>query len=71
MKSFKKFYTVFEQAILLNLVIAYLISFMFVFDEQIRNTEWMGLIWISQFIILGILLVKRSKQKGWTWPSRP
>jgi hypothetical protein len=71
MKSFKKFYTVFEQAILLNLVIAYLISFMFVFDEQIRNTEWMGLIWISQFIILGILLVKRSKQKGWAWPSRP
>jgi hypothetical protein len=71
MKSFKKFYTVFEQAILLNLVIAYLISFMFVFNEQIRNTEWMGLIWISQFIILGILLVKRSKQKGWTWPSRP
>ena len=71
MKNLKKWYLAFEQAILFNLVVAYLMSFMFVFDEQMRNTEWMGLVWITQFVILGLLLVKRSKQKGWTWPSRP
>jgi uncharacterized membrane protein HdeD (DUF308 family) len=71
MKNLKKWYLVLEQTILFNLVVAYLISFIFIFDEQMRNTEWMGLVWIVQFIILILLLVKKSKQKGWTWPSRP
>jgi len=71
MKKLKELYLAVEQALLFNLVIAYLMGFMFIFDEQMRNTEWMGLVWIFQFVILGLLLVKRSKQKGWDWPSRP
>jgi FtsH-binding integral membrane protein len=71
MKNLKEWYLALEQAILFSLVVAYLMSFIFIFDEQMRNTEWMGLIWIAQFIILGLLLAKRSKQKGWVWPSRP
>jgi len=72
MKKFlNKWFLEFEQVILFLSVVAYLMSFMFIFDEQMRTTNWMGLVWITQFIILGLLLVKRSKQKGWTWPSRP
>jgi len=72
MKKFlNKWFLEFEQVILFLSAVAYLMSFMFIFDEQMRTTNWMGLIWIAQFIILGLLLVKRSKQKGWIWPSRP
>ena len=71
MKKIKQFYLMYEQAILLNLIVAYLVGFMFIFDKQLRNTEWVGALWVSQFVILGLLLVKRSKQKGWIWPHRP
>jgi preprotein translocase subunit SecG len=72
MKKFlNKWFLEFEQVILFLSTITYLMSFMFIFDEQMRTTNWMGLVWIVQFIILGLLLAKRSKQKGWTWPSRP
>ena len=72
MKKFlNKWFLEFEQAILFLSTVAYLMSFMFIFDEQMRTTNWMGLVWRAQFIILGLLLVKRSKQKGWKWPSRP
>jgi len=72
MKKFlNKWFLEFEQTILFLSTITYLMSFMFIFDEQMRTTNWMGLVWIAQFIILGLLLAKRSKQKGWTWPSRP
>ena len=72
MKKFlNKWFLEFEQTILFLSTITYLMSFMFIFDEQMRTTSWMGLVWIAQFIILGLLLVKRSKQKGWIWPSRP
>ena len=72
MKKFlNKWFLEFEQTILFLSTITYLMSFMFIFDEQMRTTNWMGLVWIAQFIILGLLLAKRSKQKGWAWPSRP
>jgi hypothetical protein len=71
MKKLKQFYLEAEQVILFYGLVTYLVGFLFIFDEQMRNTEWMGLIWIAQFIILGLLLVKKSKQKGWIWPSRP
>jgi uncharacterized membrane protein HdeD (DUF308 family) len=72
MKKFlNKWFLEFEQVILFLSAVTYLMSFMFIFDEQMRTTSWMGLVWIAQFIILGLLLVKRSKQKGWIWPSRP
>jgi hypothetical protein len=72
MKKFlNKWFLEFEQTILFFSTITYLMSFMFIFDEQMRTINWMGLVWIAQFIILGLLLAKRSKQKGWTWPSRP
>jgi hypothetical protein len=71
MKKLKQFYLEAEQVILFYGLVTYLMGFLFIFDEQMRNTGWMGLIWIAQFIILGLLLVKKSKQKGWIWPSRP
>jgi hypothetical protein len=72
MKKFlNKWFLEFEQTILFFSTITYLMSFMFIFDEQMRTINWMGLVWIAQFITLGLLLSKRSKQKGWTWPSRP
>mgnify|MGYP000243559146 FL=1 len=44
---------------------------MFIFDEQMRTTDWMGLVWIIQFFGLATWLGLRGKKKGWIWPSRP
>jgi hypothetical protein len=43
---------------------------MIVFDEEMRTTNWMGLIWVIQFFGLGTFLGLRSLKKGWKWPSR-
>jgi hypothetical protein len=67
----KKWFLTYEQVILFYTVIIYLISFMFIFDEQMRTTEWMGLVWIVQFFGLGTWLGLRGRKKGWIWPSRP
>ena len=71
MKKLKQFYLKAEQVILFYVVIIYLMGFMFIFNEQMATTNWMGILWIAQFIILGTLLAKKSKQKGWIWPHRP
>ena len=47
-----------------------MITFTFVFDKQLRNTEWMGLIWLVQFFGFATLLGLRSVKKGWRWPDR-
>lgn len=66
----KKWYKEYEQTILFLSTVTYLISFMFVFDDQLRNTSWMGLVWISQFFILGTALALYGIKKGWKWPER-
>jgi uncharacterized membrane protein HdeD (DUF308 family) len=71
MKKLKQFYLKAEQLILFYSLVIYLMGFIFIFDEDVVNTGWMGLILLVQFIILILLLVKKSKQKGWMWPSRP
>jgi len=66
----KKFYLAFEQSILFLLTVTYLMSFMFIFDEQMRSTNWMGIVWFLQFVILGTALALYSIKKGWKWPER-
>jgi len=66
----KKWYLEFEQTILFFSTITYLISFMFVFEEQMRTTSWMGLVWLLQFFILGTALALYGIKKGWKWPER-
>jgi membrane-bound ClpP family serine protease len=70
MKKLKEFYQSAEQIILFYGLVIYLTGFMFIFNEQMTTTNWMGIVWITQFIVLGTLLVKKSNQKGWKWPSR-
>lgn len=45
-------------------------SFMFVFDEQMRTTNWMGIVWLLQFFVLGSALAFYGIKKGWKWPER-
>jgi hypothetical protein len=66
----KKWYLEFEQTILFLSTITYLMSFMFVFDEQMRTTNWMGIVWLLQFFILGTALALYGIKKGWKWPER-
>ena len=66
----KKFYNEFEQVILFLSTIAYLTTFMIVFDEEMRTTNWMGLLWVIQFFGLGTFIGLRGIKKGWKWPSR-
>ena len=67
----KNWFSVYEQVILFYTIVIYLISFMFIFDEQMRTTDWMGLVWVVQFFGLATWLGLRGKKKGWIWPSRP
>jgi steroid 5-alpha reductase family enzyme len=66
----KKWYLEFEQVILFFSVITYLMSFMFIFDEQMRSTNWMVIVWFLQFVILGTALALYGIKKGWKWPER-
>jgi hypothetical protein len=66
----KKIYKEFEQVILFFSVITYLISFMFYFDDEMRNTSWMSILWLIQFFGLGTLLGLYGRKKGWRWPKR-
>lgn len=66
----KKFYNEFEQVILFYSLIIYLIGFMLYFDNEMRTTSWMGILWIIQFFTLGTLLGLHSRKKGWRWPNR-
>jgi hypothetical protein len=66
----KKFYQEFEQVILFFSLITYLIGFMFYFDNEMRNTSWVALLWLIQFFGLGTLLGLYSRKKGWRWPIR-
>jgi hypothetical protein len=66
----KKFYKEFEQVILFYSIVIYLIGFMFIFNNEMRNTDWMGVLWVIQFFGLGTLLGLYSRKKGWRWPQR-
>jgi hypothetical protein len=66
----KKFYKEFEQVILFYSIVIYLIGFMFIFNNEMSNTDWMGVLWVIQFFGLGTLLGLYSRKKGWRWPQR-
>jgi hypothetical protein len=66
----KKIYKLYEQAILFNLLIIYLIGFMFYFENEMRTIDWMMIIYLIQFFGLGTILFLYGKQKGWKWPQR-
>jgi uncharacterized membrane protein len=63
MEKLKQFYLKNEQTLLFSNVIIYLFSLLFI----LNNSEWKEILWIIQFIGLGLLLVSKGKQKGWKW----
>jgi len=63
MEMLKQFYLKNEQIILFSIIIIYLFSLLFI----INNIQWKELIWIVQFMGLGLILVYKGKQKGWKW----
>jgi uncharacterized membrane protein len=63
MKKLKQFYLKNESTMLFSSVIIYLSSLLFI----LNNSEWKEILWIVQFMGLGLLLVFRGKQKGWKW----
>jgi uncharacterized membrane protein len=63
MKKLKQFYLKNEQTILFSSVIIYLSSLLFI----LNNSEWKEILWIIQFMGLGLLLVFKGKQKKWKW----
>jgi len=63
MKKLKQFYLKNEQTLLLSSVIIYLFSLLFI----LNNSEWKEILWVLQFVGLGLLLVFKGKQKGWEW----
>jgi len=66
----KKFYLAYEQSILFFSIVTYLMSFMFIFNDELQSNGWYSILWIAQFIILGVIIAKRSIKKGWKWPER-
>lgn len=66
----KRIYREFEQVILFFSLLGYLIGFMFYFDNEMRTTNWMGILWIVQFFTLSTILGLYGRKKGWKWPSR-
>ena len=63
MEKLKQFYLKNEQTLLLSSVIIYLFSLLFI----LNNSEWKEILWVLQFVGLGLLLVFKGKQKGWEW----
>jgi amino acid transporter len=66
----KNWFFKYEQVILFYSVVIYMVTFTFVFDEQLRKTEWMSLIWVAQFFGFATLIGLRGIKKGWKWPKR-
>lgn len=66
----KKIYKLYEQAILFNLLVIYLIGFMFYFENEMRTINWMMIVYLIQFFGLGTILGLYGKQKAWKWPQR-
>ena len=63
MEKLIQFYLKNEQTLLFSSVIIYLFSLLLI----LNNSEWKEILWIIQFIGLGLLLVSKGKQKGWKW----
>lgn len=66
----KNWFLRYEQVILFYSFIIYMVSFSIVFDEQMRNTNWMGIIWVVQFFGFATCIGLRGIKKGWKWPKR-
>jgi hypothetical protein len=60
-----------EQLILFFSLVIYMVTLIFVFDYELKNTNWASIVWIIQFFGLTTLLSLRGIKKGWSWPSRP
>ena len=63
MEKLKQFYLKNEQTLLFSSVIIYLFSLLFI----LNNSEWKEILWVLQFVGLGLLLVFKGKQKGCKW----
>jgi uncharacterized membrane protein len=63
MEKLKQFYLKNEQTLLFSSVVIYLFSLLFI----LNNSEWKEILWVLQFVGLGLLLVFKGKQKGWEW----
>jgi uncharacterized membrane protein len=63
MGKLKQFYLKNEQTLLFSSIVIYLFSLLFI----LNNSEWKEILWVLQFVGLGLLLVFKGKQKGWEW----
>jgi len=63
MEKLKQFYLKNEQILLFSSIVIYLFSLLFI----LNNSEWKEILWVLQFVGLGLLLVFKGKQKGWEW----
>jgi uncharacterized membrane protein len=63
MEKLKQFYLKNEQTLLFSSIVIYLFSLLFI----LNNSEWKEILWVLQFVGLGLLLVFKGKQKGWKW----
>jgi hypothetical protein len=63
MEKLKQFYLKNEQTLLFSSIVIYLFSLLFI----LNNSEWKEILWVLQFVGLGLLLVFKGKQKGWEW----
>ena len=48
-----------------------MVLFTVFFDNQLKTTNWAGIVWVIQFFGFSTLLGLRSVKKGWVWPQRP
>jgi amino acid transporter len=67
----KNWFLKYEQIILFYLLIIYMVLFTVFFDNQLKTTNWAGIVWVIQFFGFSTLLGLRSVKKGWVWPQRP
>jgi ABC-type transport system involved in cytochrome c biogenesis permease component len=67
----KNWFLKYEQLIWFFSLVIYMVTLMFVFDYELKNTNWASIVWIIQFFGLTTLLSLRGIKKGWSWPSRP
>lgn len=58
-----------EQVLTFILVITYLCSFCFYFENEMRHNGWFTLLFLIQFFGLGTYMGIRGLKKGWRLPK--
>ncbi len=69
MKSVVEFLRGNEQSLLFIGMIVYLMGFLIVFENEMREGGWISAFWLIQFFTLGILYAHRGTKKGWKYPK--